>query len=88
MLETLDGTIELKIPAGTQSASQFRVKEKGVPNINNPGKRGDLIITAHVIVPNKLSKKEKDLLKQLEQESGEVVEVDEGFWDNIKNSFS
>src|SRR3989344_7829918 len=88
MLETLDGTIELKIPAGTQSASQFRVKEKGVPNINNPGKRGDLIITAHVIVPNKLSKKEKDLLKQLEQESGEVVEVDEGFWDNIKNYFS
>lgn len=87
ILPTLDGEIELKIPAGTQSAAQFRVKHKGVPHINNPSRRGDLIITVRVLVPSRLSKKEKDLLKQLAKESGETVEVDQGLWENIKESF-
>jgi hypothetical protein len=41
-----------------------------------------------VIVPSKLSKKEKELLKQLASERGETVNVDEGFWENIKDSLS
>jgi molecular chaperone DnaJ len=88
IVRTLDGDIELKIPAGTQSGSQFRIKNKGVPNVNNPDRRGDLIITARVVVPNKLSKKEKELLKQLSEEQGEVVQVDSSFWEDIKNSFT
>lgn len=87
IVETLDGKIELKIPAGTQSGAQFRVKNKGVPHIQNPGKRGDLIITERVIIPKKLSKKEKQLLHQLAEERGEVVEIDENFWDSIKSNF-
>ena len=87
IVKILDGSIELKIPSGTQSGTQFKVKEKGVPYINSPGKRGDLIITARVVVPNKLNKKEKELLKQLADEQGEVEKVDGGFWDSIKNSF-
>lgn len=87
MTVTLDGQIELKIPSGTQSGARFRVKDKGVPNVNNPSKRGDLIITVRVIVPKKLSKKEKELLKQLAEERGETVHIDEGLWDSIKESF-
>jgi molecular chaperone DnaJ len=87
IVKTLDGDIELKIPAGTQSGSQFRLKDKGVPHINNPKRRGDLLITARVIIPQKLSKKEKDLLKQLAEEMGETVNVDHGFWESIKDSF-
>jgi molecular chaperone DnaJ len=86
-VKTLDGDIELKIPNGTQSGTVLKVKDKGVPHINNPKSRGDLLITIRVIVPKKLSKKERDLLKQLAAERGEVVNVDESFWDSIKESF-
>ena len=79
--------VELKIPAGTQSGIQFRIKGKGVPYINNASKRGDLIITVRVIVPNKLSRSEKELLEQMAEERGETVEVDNNFWQNIKDSF-
>lgn len=88
ILKTLDGDIELKIPSGTQSASMFRVKAKGVPHINQPSRRGDLIVTARVVIPKKLSKKEKQLLEQIAQERGEVVEVDQGLWNSIKGSFN
>ena len=88
IVKTLDGDIELKIPAGTQSGTMFRIRDKGVPNINNPKHRGELIITVRVVIPKKLSKKEKDLLKELADERGEVVQVDEGFWDSIKETFN
>ena len=87
LVETLDGKIELKIPAGTQGGTQFRIKGKGVPEVSNPDRRGDLFVIARVIVPNKLNKKEKELLKQIAEEQGEVVEVDESFWNSIKDTF-
>jgi molecular chaperone DnaJ len=87
-MQTLDGTIELKIPSSTQSGVVLKVKNKGVPYLNQPGRRGDLLVTVRVVVPSKLTRKEKDLLKQLAQERGETVEVDEGLWDNIKDSFN
>lgn len=87
ILETLDGKIELKIPAGTQSGTVFKVKDRGVPYLNESSSRGDLLVTARVIVPKKLSKIEKQILKQLADERGESVEVDQGLWDNIKDSF-
>lgn len=85
-VETLDGQVELKIPSGTQSGQLFRLRGKGVPHINQPKSRGDLLITVHVIVPKKLSKKEKQLLEQMAQDNGEVVNVDQGFWESIKGS--
>ncbi len=86
LVKTLDGDIELKIPAGTQPGTVFKVKGKGVPHLQKSG-RGDLLITARVVIPNKLSKREKDLLKDMAEERGEVVEVDKGFWEHIKDSF-
>ena len=88
ILKTLDGDIELKVPSGTQSGTVLKVKGKGVPHIDDPSRRGDLLVTVRVIVPQKLSKKEKELLKQLASERGETVQVDESFWDNIKDSFN
>jgi molecular chaperone DnaJ len=87
ILKTLDGDIELKVPNGTQSGTVLKVKNKGVPYINEPSRRGDLLVTVRVIVPSKLSKKEKEILKQLADERGETVEVDHGLWENIKDSF-
>ncbi len=87
IFETLDGTIELKIPSGTQSGTVLKVKDKGVPYLNHPGRRGDILVTIRVLTPSKLTKKEKEILKQLAEERGEVVEVDHGFWESIKDSF-
>lgn len=86
IVKTLDGDIELKIAPGTQSGTLLKVKGKGVPHLNDSG-RGDLIITVRVIIPQKLSKKEKELLKELAKERGESVEVDQGFWETIKDTF-
>ena len=77
--ETVDGKVKVKIPAGTQSGRQFRLKGKGIPILNS-SKRGDHIVTAKVVTPTKLTKKEKELFKKLADESGESVNVDEGFW--------
>lgn len=86
MVETIDGKIELKIPAGTQSGKIFRVNGKGVPYVNS-GKRGDLHVTVRVVVPNKLTKKESDLLKDLSKLAGETTEVNKSFWEQIKDQF-
>lgn len=86
MVTTLDGDIELKIPAGTQPGKIFRVGGKGAPHVAS-GKRGDLLITARVVIPNKLSKKETELMKEMAALSGETVEVNKSFWDSIKDNF-
>lgn len=87
IIKTLDGSIELKVPSGTQSGTILKVKDKGVPHLNQPGRRGDLLVTVRVLIPSKLSKKEKELLKQLAEQRGETVEVDHTFWENIKDGF-
>ncbi|HEX3099605.1 MAG TPA: molecular chaperone DnaJ [Patescibacteria group bacterium] len=91
-VQTLDGEIELKIPAGTQPGKVFKVAGKGVPDLDHRshgagGKRGDLLITARVVIPNKLSKKETELMKQIAELEGETVEVNKSFWESIKDSF-
>ncbi|HYF04915.1 MAG TPA: molecular chaperone DnaJ [Patescibacteria group bacterium] len=75
-VETLDGTIEIKIPAGTQSGKVLRVSGKGVPYINST-RRGDLLITVRVVIPTKLTKKEADIIKQLNDHGGEASKVPE-----------
>jgi molecular chaperone DnaJ len=80
VVKTLDGNIELKIPAGTQGGTVFKVKGKGVPHLNQSSRRGDLFITARVMVPTRLSKREKQLLQEIAKERGETIQVDEGFW--------
>lgn len=83
---TVDGEIEVKVPAGTQPGTVLKVAGKGVPVINS-GKHGDLLLTIRVIIPGKLSKKEKELLDELATLNGESVEVNKSFWENIKDSF-
>lgn len=82
-IETIDGSVNLKVPAGTQSGKVFRLKGKGVPAVNGGG-RGDHLVTIRVVTPTKLTKKEKELFKRLADENGEAVEVDEGFWSKFK----
>jgi len=66
MIPTVDGRVKLKIPAGTQSGRTFRLKGKGAPKLRGKGS-GDMLVTVKVVVPQKLTKKEKDLVKGLEE---------------------
>jgi len=62
---TLNGPVTLKIPSGTSSGRVFRVRGKGAPRPKK-GNNGDLLVTVKVDVPSKLSKEEKELLRQLQ----------------------
>ncbi len=67
-VETIDGSIQLRIPAGTQPNTVIRLKERGVPFIQRSGK-GDHYVKIIVTIPKNLTKHQKELLQQLDQES-------------------
>jgi curved DNA-binding protein len=62
---TPGGDVMLKIPAGAQGGRTFRLRGKGMPNLRHPQKRGDLYARLRVQVPQKLSKQEKELFREL-----------------------
>lgn len=82
---TLEGNVKLKIPEGTQTGTTFKLKGKGIANINGYGK-GDQFVTVNVEIPKKLNAKQKQLLKEFgEAASGDgIFEKVRKFWDNIK----
>jgi molecular chaperone DnaJ len=89
---TIDGgKSKVKIPAGTQSGKQFRLKEKGMP-ILRESNFGDLYLETNVIIPEFLSKEQKDLLqkfKSLEDldnnsEMKNFINKAKKFWENFK----
>ncbi|WP_255462630.1 molecular chaperone DnaJ [Granulicella sp. WH15] len=87
-IEGLEGTETIKVPEGTQSGRQFKLRGKGVPHLNERGK-GDLIVEIRVATPAKLTKTQRDLLKQL----GETMVVENaphsrGLFDKVKDIFS
>ena len=63
---TIDSPVNLKIPAGTQSETKFRLRGKGTKNPKNPNQgRGDQFVIVHVQTPTNLTDYEKDLLEKL-----------------------
>lgn len=81
-IETLDGPVKLKIPAGTQSGNVFRVKERGAAHLNGLG-RGDHYVKIRVQIPEKLSRKEKELYAALAKEARLKLADDDGFLSKI-----
>ena len=87
-IATLEGKETLKVPEGTQSGKEFKLKGKGVPHLNSHGK-GDLIVEVRVQTPNKLSKQQKELMKQLaETMTVENVPSARGLFGKVKDIFS
>lgn len=68
-VETVDGPIRMKIPAGTQSGTDFKLSGHGVPHLRG-STRGAHIVTIIVETPTKLSKKQKELLEAFHNEHG------------------
>lgn len=85
---TLHGKVKLKIPAGTQTGTKFRLKGKGVPNVRGYGV-GDQHIIVKIITPTKLSENQKQLLREFAEISGPVPqgENEEGFFSKVKRAF-
>ena len=69
---TVEGDEEVHVPAGAQSGQEIRLRGKGVPRLRGAG-RGDLHVIVNVVVPTRLSKRERELLRELGEESGPVV---------------
>lgn len=65
MVPTMESDHKLKIPEGTQSGTTFRIRNKGVPELNGRGK-GDLLVKVRIQTPAKLSKRQRELLQEFE----------------------
>ena len=63
---TLDGKVSYTVPEGTQTGTTFTLTGKGIPMVNNPRRRGDQRFTVVVETPTKLTREQKDLLRQLD----------------------
>ncbi|PBQ30648.1 molecular chaperone DnaJ [Sphingobacteriaceae bacterium] len=66
-INTFDGKVKLKVPAGTQSGTKVKLKGKGFPVYKSEGQFGDLYVTYQVKVPTNLSAKEKELFEELQK---------------------
>lgn len=100
-IRTVDGgNARIKMPAGTQSGTNFRLKNRGMPDLKGYG-RGNMIVRVKVVTPAKLSKKQKELLREFdkdeqrqgqghgqEQVQGQGQEEQEGMRGKHKKSFS
>lgn len=64
---TLDGKVEYEIPEGTQTGREFVLRERGIPDINNPRRRGNHRFTVVVETPTRLTKEQKELLRKFEE---------------------
>lgn len=65
-IETVYGSVKLKIPAGTQSGKVFKLAGKGVPHLQSSG-QGDHLVKINVAIPAKLTKKQKQLFEELKE---------------------
>lgn len=83
---TIDGKIEYTVPEGTQTGAVFRMRGKGIQNVNGRG-RGDQFVRVNIEVPKNLSTKQKELLREFEASSSANHTARQGFWEKVKNAF-
>ena len=85
---TLEGTVKMKIPAGTQSGKVFRLREKGLKNPQQEG-IGDLLVTVTVETPTDLNSKQKKILEEFAalSEEGNTPQIAK-FMNKMKNLFA
>ncbi|WP_307250519.1 molecular chaperone DnaJ [Croceifilum oryzae] len=86
VVPTLDGRAKLKIPAGTQTGTEFRMRGKGVPH--HTGVQGDLRVMVKLVTPTKLTDDQKAALREFNRLCGEYIhEQNDNFFDKMKKAF-
>ena len=84
---TLEGRVNLKVPAGTQTGKIFRLTGKGIVALQGYG-RGDQLVILKVEVPTKLNARQRELLEEFAREGGEDIHPQgKGFFDKVKELF-
>jgi curved DNA-binding protein len=68
VVPTLEGSIKLKVPAGTEDSHQLRVRGRGLPK-GKSGERGDFFVTVNIVLPTHVSDEERQLWEQLRRVS-------------------
>jgi molecular chaperone DnaJ len=83
---TLEGTVTYDLPEGTQTGTSFTLVGKGIPEVNNNRRRGNQRFTVVVETPTRLTKEQKELLRQLDG-SLEETPKRKKFFDSIRDIF-
>ncbi|MGE0599359.1 MAG: molecular chaperone DnaJ [Dehalococcoidia bacterium] len=88
-IPTLDGDMELEIPAGTQSGEDFVIRGKGVPHLRSAG-RGDMVVRVTVVVPETLTDRQRELLEELASTMGTptLPKHHKGFFERIRDAMA
>ena len=88
IVPTIDGKVKYNVPEGTQPGTVFRLKGKGIKKLGKDA-RGDQFVTVKIEVPKNLSKKDKELLRQFDENlSDSNYQQRKGFFDKIKEAFN
>lgn len=88
VIPTVDGEENFQVPPGTQNRQVFRMRGKGVP-IPRHGGRGDQIVVARVVIPEKLTERQRELFQELAQtmeREHPAAEREEGFFGRLKDA--
>ncbi len=86
-IPTLDGPVEIAIPAGTQHGQSFRLAGKGMPDVRG-GRRGDQYVLVQVVVPKDLNPEQKALLRKVGGLTGKPEKVSKGFFEKLRDAIS
>lgn len=85
---TVHGKVSMKVPAGTQTGTKFRLRGKGAPKLNG-NSNGDQTVTVKVVTPTNLNEEQRASLRAFAKASNdEVSEEERGFFDKLKDAFS
>ena len=85
---TVDGSVRLKVPAGTHSGELLRLREQGLPELGG-GRRGDQLVRIVIWIPDHLTAEQERLYRQLreiEEPAPEQLEDRKGFWSRMKEA--
>ena len=82
---TVDGSVKLEVPAGTQYGTKLRIQGHGVPHVRT-GRRGDQIVVVHVITPTRLNADQRKALEVLGGRTGLPTAAPKGIFDRLRDS--
>jgi molecular chaperone DnaJ len=86
-IPTLEGQVEIAIPAGTQHGQSFRLAGRGMPDVRG-GRRGDQYVVVQLVVPKDLNPEQKALLRKVGGLTGKPEKVSKGFFEKLRDAIS
>jgi molecular chaperone DnaJ len=82
---SLEGMLNLTVPAGTQTGTTLHLRGRGMPSVRG-SQRGDHHVTVHVVVPTKMGKRQREVLEEYARLGGDTID-DRSFFERVKDAF-